>query len=98
MSEDPKQKDFRFDGACYNQAIDNPRLVPQYRQIFNLMCDGRWRTLPDIETETGFPQASISAQLRHMRKQRFGAHDVEKRSRGDRKHGLYEYRLLVSKG
>ena len=55
------------------------------------MLDGRWRTLGDIATLTGYPEASISAQLRHLRKERFGRHRVEKRHAGN---GLYEYRLL----
>jgi hypothetical protein len=42
---------------------------------------------------TGDPQASVSAQLRHLRKERFGAHTVEKRARGERAHGLFEYRV-----
>ena len=58
------------------------------------MVDGAWRTLNDIEILTRDPQASISAQLRHLKKERFGAHTVDHRPRGDRKNGLYEYRLI----
>ena len=58
------------------------------------MIDGEWRTLSEIEFITGDPQASISAQLRHLRKERFGGYLVELRSRGDRENGLFEYRLF----
>ena len=57
------------------------------------MHDGRWRTLDEIASTTGDPPASISAQLRHLRKRRFGAHVVERQARGDRSHGLWEYRV-----
>jgi hypothetical protein len=60
------------------------------------MADGRWRTLAEIEAATGDPQASISAQLRHLRKRRFGSSVVERRPRGDRSAGLYEYALIIS--
>ena len=83
----------RFDGADYTRERDDERLTVQYRRIFALMRDGRWRTLHQIEAATGDPTPSISAQLRHMRKRRFGSHTVEKRYV---ENGLYEYRLLVN--
>lgn len=82
---------FRFDGADYLPERDNKRLGDQLKDIYNLMSDGVWRTLSDIERITGHPQASISAQLRHLRKPRFGGFTVERRYVS---HGLYEYRLL----
>ncbi len=59
------------------------------------MLDGAWRTVSEISEVTGDPQPSVSAQLRHLRKPRFGSYIIERRSRGDRKRGLFEYRLLV---
>ncbi len=82
--------EYRFDGADYVPPRDNPRLVPQYERIRNLMLDGVWRTLPQIEAITHDPPASISAQLRHLRKKRFGSYVVERRHLGG---GLYEYRV-----
>lgn len=84
----------RFNGSDYKSAFDFSRLRGQQLEIWSLMQDGRWRTLSEIEAVTGFAQASISAQLRHFRKPRFGAHTLEKQPRGDRKNGLFEYRLL----
>ncbi len=40
-----------------------------------------WLTLDEIAKLTHYPQASISAQLRHLRKPRFGGFEVEKRQR-----------------
>lgn len=55
------------------------------------MSDGVWRTLDQISEVTGDPPASVSAQLRHLRKPRFGAYLVEKRYVS---RGLFEYRVL----
>ena len=83
----------RFDGADYDPERDDMRLSPQYDRIFKLMKDRRWRSLQLISAETGDPEASVSAQLRHMRKKRFGSHTVERRYLSD---GIYEYRLIVN--
>ena len=84
----------RFDGDDYVPKRDNPRLRPQYQRIWDVMVDGAYRTLPEIRQVTGDPEASISAQLQHMRKPRFGSHTVNRRHRGDGAHGLYEYQLV----
>ncbi|MHA1968839.1 MAG: hypothetical protein ACW964_13675 [Candidatus Hodarchaeales archaeon] len=86
----------RFDGPEYSPKLDQIRLTGQIKRIYDLMIDSRWRTLGEIAQETYDPEASISAQLRHLRKARFGAHIVEKRRRGDEKQGLYEYKLTVN--
>lgn len=83
----------RFNGSDYVHHIDAPRLGRQHERIKALMLDGQWRTLSEIGAATGDPAASVSAQLRHLRKARFGSHVVEKRARGDRAVGLYEYRV-----
>lgn len=80
-----------FNGADYTPARDDDRLSLQHERIFNLMRDGAWRTLDEIGAATGDPVASVSAQLRHLRKPRFGAHLVEREYVGG---GLYRYRLL----
>lgn len=84
----------RFDGPAYEPKHDHARLTGQIEKIFNLMKDGKWRTLGEIEAATHEPAASISAQLRHLRKARFGAHTVDKRRRGEPGRGLWEYRLI----
>lgn len=83
----------RFDGACFDPAFDQARLTKQLGRVFDAMRDGAWRTLQEIADLTGDPHASISAQLRHLRKPRFGGYTVEKRRRGLLEHGLYEYRI-----
>jgi hypothetical protein len=53
-----------------------------------------WVTLEELAGKTKFPPASISAQLRHLRKARFGGWTVERRRRtwvGEEL--VWEYRL-----
>lgn len=83
----------RFDGPDYRLGVDQGRLTGQLARIYDLMRDGSWRTLSEIAAATGDHEASISAQLRHLRKPRFGAHEVAKRRRGTETRGLFEYRL-----
>jgi hypothetical protein len=84
----------RFNGATYAPKHDQVRLTGQIERIHKLMTDGLWRTLSEIEVCTGDASASISAQLRNLRKKRFGGYTVERRARGDRAHGLFEYRMV----
>lgn len=81
----------RFDGADYSHSRDAIRLTGQLSRIWNLMRDGRPRSLAAIAEATGDPEASISAQLRHLRKSRFGAHTVKRTSLGG---GLYLYSVI----
>lgn len=83
----------RFNGPDYIPSRDNIRLGKQITKIFELMKDGNWRTLQQIHAATGEPEASISAQLRHLRKERFGSHTVNRRHVSC---GLFEYRLIIS--
>ena len=95
-----QQSSFDFNGPSYNEHHDKKRLTGQCLRVFNLMKDGKWRTLDEIQSESENrtkikdSQASISAQLRHLRKDRFGSHTVDHRARGDRSKGLFEYQLI----
>lgn len=82
-----------FNGPDYVPALDDGRLSRQMDRIRRLMLDGCWRTLQEIAAATGDPPASVSAQLRHLRKQRFGCHVVNKRRRGLAVTGLFEYQV-----
>lgn len=86
-------KTSHFNGADYKHERDSKRLTNQYNRIFNLMADGKFRSLSEIAALTGHHESSISAQLRHMRKPRFGSHTVNRSYKGK---GLYEYQLIVN--
>jgi hypothetical protein len=81
----------RFDGPAYVPERDDARLSGQIERVYRLMRDGEWRTLDEIARATGDPQASVSAQLRHLRKARFGGHRVDREYDGA---GLHRYRLI----
>lgn len=81
----------KFNGSDYEHTRDSERLSQQHLRVRTLMSDGVWRTLDQISEVTGDPPASVSAQLRHLRKSRFGAYLVEKRYV---ENGLFEYRVL----
>lgn len=83
-----------FDGPAYSPQHDQARLTGQILRVFDAMKDSSWRTLDEIVALTGDPHASVSAQLRHLRKPRFGGHTVERRHRGDKARGLFEYRVV----
>lgn len=84
-----------FDGSDYVPVFDKERLTTQMVKIFEYAKDGHWHTLSEGAEATGAPEASYSAQLRNFRKARFGGHTVEKRWRGRREWGHWEYRLIL---
>lgn len=81
-----------FDGATYQQERDYIRLNGQLLAVFELMKDSKWRTLSDISGQIAGSEASLSARLRDLRKEKYGAHDV-KRERIE--GGLFRYRLQI---
>ncbi len=80
-----------FDGLTFHRDDDGERLTTQLRTVRDLMRDGQWRTLQEIEAATGFPQASISARLRDLRKPKFGGYIINRRRRGNSDKGIHEY-------
>jgi hypothetical protein len=83
-----------FDGAT-SLGIDAPRLAGQLARVFELMSDGKFRTLAQIADAAGCLETSASARLRDLRKARFGSHAVVSRQVADSPL-LYEYRLIIN--
>lgn len=81
-----------FDGATFDYALDGHRLSGQLQKVWGRMIDGRWRTLAELSAALEYPEASLSARLRDLRKERFGSHTVHRRRRMGHV-GLWEYRL-----
>lgn len=79
-----------FDGDTIDQERDGERLSRQARTVFNLMRDGKWRTLFAIASWTGEPEASVSARLRDLRKPKFGGYTVDREYIAD---GVWQYRV-----
>jgi hypothetical protein len=83
-----------FDGETYEAALDRDRLRRQLERVLRVMADHDWHTLHEIAAVTGGdPEASVSARLRDLRKERFGSRLVSRRRRGYELAGLFEYRL-----
>jgi hypothetical protein len=81
-------------GPAYDPALDHPRIARQHEVIRDYMLAIGWAKLSSIADALGYPEASISAQLRHLRKPRFGGFQVDKRRDGN----AWEYRVRRAKG
>ena len=81
-------------GPAYIEPLDGARLDKQRTTIYRYMLDRDWYTLAEISASLGYPEASVSAQLRHLRKPQFGGHQVIKR-RHLSGNGLWEYQLHI---
>ena len=79
-----------FGGQTFDHAQDGRRLGRQLRTVIGLMQDGEWRTLSEISRATAYPEASVSARLRDVRKHSVPAWTMESRRR---QRGLWEYRI-----
>lgn len=84
-----------FDGVTYQPERDHERLKGQLGRVFNLMKDGRWRTLDGIAEYVKGSPAGVSARLRDFRKAKYGSRTVERRHIG---HGRFQYRLNMDEG
>lgn len=80
-------------GETFVHAFDAERLNAQQLRVWNVMRDGKWRTLAEISALTGDPEASVSARLRDLRKDEFGGLTIDRRRRGEERSGLHEYRI-----
>ena len=82
-----------FDGLTASKSLDDIRLKGLLHRVYRLMLDHRWRTLEEIKKEVGGSEAGVSARLRDLRKEKFGAMTINKKRLGDGKRGLWVYRL-----
>ena len=79
-----------FDGKTYEVKEDHARLKGQLWRVFQLMSDGKWRTLSEIAEDAQGSEAACSARLRDLRKEKYGSREIE-RQRVD--GGLWRYRM-----
>lgn len=81
----------RFNGSDYVPARDDERLGNQLERVFEVLRHGEWMTLEELAMRAKAPAASASAQMRHLKKPRFGCWLIEKDYVVD---GIYYYRLV----
>lgn len=86
----------KFSGASYDPQYDETRLTKQHGRVWSALQGGGWMTLTEIARVTADPESSISAQLRNLRKERFGGHTILRRRRGHPPEGVHEYQLQPS--
>ena len=79
-----------FDGITINDERDNGRLQAQLTEVRLLVTNIGWWTLGEIARATGYPEASVSARLRDLRKPKFGGYTVERKYV---ERGLWAYRV-----
>lgn len=89
-------------GPAYSEKLDGKRLTRQRdRVLFLMLGRASWLTLREmcemLERAHGcnFPESSVSADLRHLRKAQFGGYDVQKRRRGEGSQGIWEYVVRI---
>jgi biotin operon repressor len=81
-----------FDGDTIDDALDTHRLRRQLDAVRTLLLARySWHSLAEISQATGTPEASASARLRDLRKEKFGGYTIERRRRSP---GTFEYRLV----
>ena len=85
-----------FYGSDIIPELDTVRLTGALCRVFEFMKSGEWHTLKEIEEATGSPQASASAHLRHLTRKDCGFNVKNKRRRGEPKHGVLEYQIIVN--
>jgi len=81
-----------FDGNTYDTKRDYRRLSTQLISVREFLEDhrGSFFTLAELEHELDYPQASISARLRDLRKTKFGSYVIARRYRSA---GTCEYAM-----
>ena len=65
-------------------------------RIWELMCDGKYRTLEQIREITGASRFGVGQQLRHLRTAKFGKHMIHCRRQSKMKWAPTEHRLIVN--
>ena len=86
-----------FDGQTYSHTLDHKRLTGQLKRVYDVMSDGNWHRLPEIAHRAQGSEASCSARIRDLRKEKFGGFEVERR-RHETQKGVFLYRLIVGQG
>ena len=79
-----------FDGITLNDERDNGRLAQQLHSVRKLALQREWFTLREIAFSLNYPEASVSARLRDLRKAKFGGYNVERKYV---ERGIWAYRV-----
>jgi hypothetical protein len=92
-----------FSGEAYEPKLDRARLALQIERVRVQMLGVEWITLRELKlaleknfSPTAFPESSLSAQLRNLRKPGYSYRLLKRRRAGAHGPGagIWEYRLL----
>lgn len=91
-----------FSGEAYDEDRDCSALTGQLRIVFDIMSDQKWRSVRRIQqlmvrdygqSELACPENSIQAQIRNLRKPKFGNYECPRKTmpgkRGGRGYSVY---------
>lgn len=90
-----------FDGPCFDWKLDHTRLTTLMALIFLEIRDGIFKTVEQIQWDITVnhrrrcSQTSISAILRHFRKEKYGSHTVN--TKRIKETGLFKYQFVFNK-
>ena len=87
----------KFDGITCDKKTDGARMRSQLDSVRKEMKSGKWFTLDELSALCGGSVASISARIRDLRKDKFGALPMQGR-RIPGVDGLWEYRMILNAG
>lgn len=84
-----------FDGETIDGQLDGARLERLLDRVRDFMLRHDFQTLAAIRAACGGTEASVSARLRDLRKERFGGYTVDRRRMPglEPDTGLWEYRV-----
>lgn len=68
------------------------KLTGDLKMIFDIMSDGQAHLVSDIAFDLNLPECSVSAQIRHLRKSKFGGHKIKRISLTK---GLSAYQMIL---
>lgn len=80
-----------FDGAHYNVELDHERLTKQLNNVEAFMKDYKWHSVQEVAGSLHIPENSASAQIRNLRKLKYGAFLVD--AVRIQPEGLFMYRM-----
>lgn len=84
--------DRAFGGETYEPVRDYQRLRGQLLNVYTVMLDGKPHTLSELSEQCKGSEASVSARIRDLRKEAYGAHNVIRENLGG---GRHTYRLAL---
>jgi hypothetical protein len=79
-----------FDGGTYSERLDRVRLLSQLDYVRDFLLQHGWVTLYLISQELEYPESSVSARIRDLRKEKFGGFKVVRRRKSE---GTFEYKI-----